>query len=169
MNINLQFDFLVDKKANTITMMREFAANRQLVWDAHTRSELLEQWFAPKPFTAKTRSMDFREGGHWLYAMVAPDGKEHWGRTDYLKIKPIDFYTALDGFCDENGVPDTELPRAGWEVVFEDLGENSMVKTVITYSSLSDLETVIKMGMKQGITMAFKGLDDLLINLRKQQ
>jgi uncharacterized protein YndB with AHSA1/START domain len=34
MKVNLQFDFLVDKENNTITIKREFAANRQLVWDA---------------------------------------------------------------------------------------------------------------------------------------
>lgn len=30
---NLQFDFIVDKEKNTITVKREFAAGRQLVWD----------------------------------------------------------------------------------------------------------------------------------------
>jgi uncharacterized protein YndB with AHSA1/START domain len=72
MNSNLQFDFLVDKESNTITVKREFAANRQLVWSAYTESELLDQWFAPKPWKARTKTMDFREGGHWLYAMVSP-------------------------------------------------------------------------------------------------
>jgi hypothetical protein len=67
---NLQFDFLVNKENNTMTIRREFRANRQLVWDAYTKSEILEQWFALKPLTTKTKSMDFGEGGQWLYAMV---------------------------------------------------------------------------------------------------
>ena len=72
MKSNLQFDFVADKKNHTLTIKREFLAGRQLVWDAHTNSELLDQWFAPRPLTTKTRSMDFSEGGHWLYAMVDP-------------------------------------------------------------------------------------------------
>jgi uncharacterized protein YndB with AHSA1/START domain len=162
-----QFDFLVDKKNNTLTVKREFAATRQLVWDCYTKSELLEQWFAPKPFKAKTKTMDFREGGHWLYAMVDPQGTEHWGRMDYVKIQPIEKYVGLDGFCDSNGVLNPQLPRANWEVTFHDRGKNSMVETIVTYKSLADLETIIQMGMKEGLTMTLENLDDLLLTLNK--
>jgi uncharacterized protein YndB with AHSA1/START domain len=77
MKADLQFDFLIDKEQNTMTIKREFAAKRQLVWDCYTKSELLDQWFAPKPLTTKTKFMDFREGGHWHYVMVSPDGQEY--------------------------------------------------------------------------------------------
>ncbi|MEQ9209596.1 MAG: SRPBCC domain-containing protein, partial [Pseudomonadales bacterium] len=77
MKNNLLFDFIVDKKKNTLTIKREFAGNRQLVWDCYTKSELLDQWFAPRPLSTKTKSMDFSEGGHWHYAMVESDGKEY--------------------------------------------------------------------------------------------
>lgn len=164
---NVQFDFLVNKENNTMTIRREFRANRQLVWDAYTKSELLNQWFAPKPLTTKTKSMDFREGGHWLYAMVEPDGTEYWGRTDYLKIQPIDAYTALDGFCDEDGNLNTELPRATWDVTFTDLGENALVQTVVTFNSLADLETVVQMGMQEGLTSTLESLDELLTTLTR--
>jgi uncharacterized protein YndB with AHSA1/START domain len=164
---NLQFDFLVDKEKNTLTVKREFAADRQLVWDCYTKSELLNQWFAPKPLTTKTKSMDFREGGHWLYAMVEPNGTAYWGRTDYKTIRPIDFYTALDAFCDENGNINPELPRANWVVTFHDLNENAMVETVVTYNSLADLETVVQMGMEQGMTSTLERLDDLLLTMKR--
>lgn len=167
MTNKLAFDFLVNKDKNTITIKREFAANRQLVWDAYTKSELLDQWFAPKPLTTKTRSMDFREGGYWLYAMVEPEGKEHWGRMDYVKIHPIDYYTALDGFCDENGELNPQLPRANWEVTFQDLAENSLVQTLVTYKSLDALEMVIQMGMKEGLMSTLERLDDLLKMLKQ--
>jgi len=164
---HLQFDFLVDKEKNTITVKREFAAGRQLVWDCHTKSELLDQWFAPQPLMTKTRSMDFREGGHWLYAMVAPDGTEYWGRTDYIRISPIDYYTALDGFCDASGTLNPDLPRAEWEVTFTDMDTHALVQTIVAYKSLADLETVIAMGMKEGLTSTLERLDSLLLTLNK--
>lgn len=167
MKNTLQFDFLVDREKNTITVRKEFAANRQLVWDCHTKSELLDQWFAPQPFTTKTKTMEFRDGGHWLYAMVDPEGKEYWGRMDYLKINPIDTYTALDGFCDEKGELNPDLPRSNWNVAFNDLGENTLVETVVSYKSLADLEAVINMGMKEGLTSTLERLDDLLLRLSK--
>lgn len=167
MKLNLQFDFLVDKEKNKLTINREFEADRQLVWDCYTKSELLEQWFAPEPFTTKTKSMDFREGGHWLYAMVEPNGTEYWGRMDYVKIKPVDFYSGLDAFCNEKGELNPDLPRANWDVTFSDKGENALVETVVTYNSLADLETVIKMGMQEGLTSTLEQLDKLLLKLKK--
>ncbi len=164
---NLQFDFIVDKEKNTITVKREFAANRQLVWDCHTKSELLDKWFAPKPFTTKTKSMDFREGGHWIYAMVDPDGKEYWGRADYIQIKPIDGYKTWDAFANEKGEVNPDLPRAKWDVTFRDMEKHTLVQTVVTYNSLEALETVINMGMKDGLTSTLERLDDLLLTLTK--
>lgn len=161
----LQFDFLVDRKNNTLTVKREFAAERQLVWDCYTKRELLDQWFAPAPFTTKTRSMEFREGGHWIYAMVEPGGQEHWGRTDYLTIKPIDYYTSFDGFGDAEGNLNPDLPRAEWRVTFTDLGNNTMVETIVKYKSLTDLEMVVQMGMEQGMKATLEKLDTLLEKL----
>ncbi|MGX5857116.1 SRPBCC family protein [Dyadobacter jiangsuensis] len=165
MKHNLQFDFVADKVKNTLTVRREFRAGRQLVWDCHTKSELLDQWFAPKPLTTKTKSMDFREGGHWHYAMVEPNGNEYWGWTDYIKIQPIDFYTTTDAFSNAEGEINESLPRATWVVTFTDKGENAVVETVVTYKSLEDLEATLQMGMEQGMLATLEKLDELLVKL----
>lgn len=162
---NLQFDFLVNKEKNTLTVRREFAAQRQLVWDCHTKAELLEQWFAPKPWYARTKSMDFSEGGHWLYAMCGPNGEEHWGRMDYVAIQPIERFHALDGFCDADGNLNPALPRADWHSTFTELPDRTLVQTVVIYQSLTDLEAVVQMGMKEGLTMALDQLEALLSSL----
>ncbi len=164
---NLQFDFLVDKEKNTITVKREFAAERPLIWECYTQSEMLDQWFAPEPFTTKTKSMDFREGGHWHYAMVDPDGKEYWGWTEYSKIQPIDFYETLDAFSDSEGNINKDLPRAEWHVQFTDKGENTLVVTTVQYDSLEALNQVINMGMKEGLTSTLERLDQLLLSVNK--
>ena len=68
--MNLLFDFTVDKSTNTIHITREFAADIDLVWDAFTTAEILDQWVAPKPWKSKTKVMDFKVGGRRFYAMV---------------------------------------------------------------------------------------------------
>lgn len=171
MKTNLKFDFLVEEAKNTITIKREFAAKRQLVWDCHTKSELLDQWFAPKPLTTKTRHMDFKDGGHWHYAMVTPDGQEFWNRLDYQKISPIDGYAALDGFCDANGVVNPDMPRARLDVSFSDVQERTLVTTVVLYASAADVQKVVNMGLKDGMTSTLERLDELLqaINAQEQR
>ncbi len=167
MTHTLQFDFVADKEKNTLTIRREFLAPRALVWDCYTKSELLDRWFAPSPLTTKTKSMDFREGGHWHYAMVEPNGTEYWGYTEYSTIRPIDYYTTLDAFSNAEGEINPDLPRAEWRVTFTDKGENALVETVVTYQSLSDLEKVIQMGMEQGMMATLEKLDTLLLALTK--
>lgn len=168
MNPNLTFDFTVDKTTNTVTLKKEFAAKRQLVWDCHTKSELLDQWFAPKPMTAKTKHMDFREGGHWLFVMLDPEGKGHWTRMDYLKIDPIESYSVKDSFCDENGVIDHAMPNSEWKSRFTDLGNNTLVETHVTFKSLEDVETSIKMGMKEGMMMVLESLENFLETMKSK-
>jgi len=163
MNANLQFDFIVDKIKNTITTKREFAANRQLVWDCYTKRELLDKWYAPKPLTTKTKTMDFREGGFWHFVMIDPQGNQYWSRIDYLTIRPIENYTALDGFSDESAVINPNLPRSKMDVTFIERPTSSLVETVVAYSSLEDIEKVIQMGLEAGLASTLERLDELLL------
>ena len=73
---NLKFEFGVDKKKNSIFITRELNAKLDLVWDAWTKREIMDQWWAPKPFESRTKVMDFVVGGRRFYAMVSADGQE---------------------------------------------------------------------------------------------
>ncbi len=161
----MNFEFKVDKENKNLNIIRGFNFDRELVWKCYTQKEYLEQWFAPKPLVAKTKSMDFSEDGYWIYAMVDPDGTEYWGRTDYLKIQAMEFYTALDGFSDSEGNINPEFPQAKWHVNFKKQGKNTIVATLISFDSLEDLEMVIKMGMEEGMKSTLEGLDEILKNI----
>ena len=165
MTTDLRFEFVVDRNERTLTVIREFAASRQLVWDCHTKSDLLDRWFAPKPLTTKTRHMDFRPGGYWHYAMIMPDGEQFWSRLDYESVDPIDGYTALDGFTDEEGGINPEMPRSRWIVRFADQQHHTLVTTVVRYASAEDLQKVIDMGIEGGMTSTLERLDELLQSL----
>ncbi|MXV52350.1 SRPBCC domain-containing protein [Pedobacter sp. HMF7647] len=162
MKNTLLMNFSIDKENNTVKVEREFAAPLQKVWAAWTESEILDQWWAPKPYKAKTKSMDFREGGRWLYAMVAPDGVEHWCRADYQSIDQLKSYSLKDAFCDENGTINNEFPRSFWTNTFNDKPESTLVIIEIKHEKLSDLEKILEMGFKEGFTAGLENLDEYL-------
>ena len=162
MNTTLLMDFTVDKAGNAIHVKREFAAELPLVWDAFTKSELLDQWWAPKPWTVRTKTMDFREGGHWVYAMVSPEGEEHWAKVTYETIQPQKGYTTRDEFTDADGTTNKAMPQATWKSSFKDQGNVTLVTFQITYDDLAQLETILQMGMKGGFTLCLENLDELL-------
>ena len=163
---DLRFEFVADKSRHTITVTREFNAQRRLVWDCYTKSELLDQWFAPKPLTTKTKHMDFREGGYWHFAMITPDEQVFWNRLDYKTINPIDGYTARDGFCDEAGTVNPDLPGSDQEVSFVEQGARTVVTTIVQYASAESLQAAIDMGLKDGIASTLARLDELLPTLQ---
>lgn len=162
MNSTLLFDFSVDKESKTINVKREFAANLNLVWDAWTKPELLDQWWAPKPYRTVTSSLDFREGGSWMYAMISPEDEKHFCRADYKKIETLKSFSALDAFCDEKGAINMEFPRSLWTNSFTETNGTTTVNVNISYESLADLEKIIEMGFKEGFSMALENLDQYL-------
>lgn len=167
MNSNLLFDFTVNKENNTIHIKREFDASRDLVWKAWTTAELLDQWWAPKPYRNKTKSMDFRNGGRWHYAMISPENETHWCRFDYEKIDNQKSITGLDAFCDEQGNINTDFSRMQWNNVFSDSAQHTVVTISITVDTLETLEKIIAMGFKEGFTMGLNQLDELLLTFNK--
>ncbi|MBK9512016.1 MAG: SRPBCC domain-containing protein [Cytophagaceae bacterium] len=171
MKTALTFDFEVDKVNNRIYINREFAANVQLVWDAWTTAELLDQWWAPRPYETQTQSMDFRNGGRWYYAMVSPEGEKHWCVADYSNIEFQKCFNHLDAFCDENQVLNNQMPRTKWASNFTANGDNTLVNLTLEYEKPEDLENIIQMGFKEGFTMAMDNLDQYIaaqFYLRKQ-
>lgn len=163
----LLFNFIVNKENNTVNVQREFAANLELTWDAWTKPELLDQWWAPRPYQTVTKSMDFREGGMWLYHMVSPEGDKHWCKNDYKKIDLHKSYSGLDAFCNDEGVENTEMPRTLWTNTFTQNNGTTLVSIVAQYNSLEDIEKIIELGFQEGFTMAMGNLDELLENIQK--
>ena len=168
MKSHLLFNFSIDKEKKTIRVKREFAANLDLVWKAWTTPALLDQWWAPKPYQTKTKSMDFRAGGFWLYAMVSPENEKHWCKADYQAIAHLRSFSALDAFCDANGKVTPDFPRSFWTNTFNENAGTTTVNISIAYDTLADLEKMVKMGFQGGFTMGLKNLDELLENLVKQ-
>ena len=167
MSTNPSFEFTVDRENNTIKVKREFAAELPIVWDAYTKSEILDQWWAPKPWKARTKSLEFKEGGTWHYAMVGPQGEEHWAVANYQSIVPQKSFTGLDAFADAEGNVNKDMPQSKWDVTFTDKGEKTLVEFNISYGDLAQLEATLQMGFKEGLAMAMEGLDELLPSLRK--
>lgn len=158
-------DFIVDKEAKTVAITREFAAELALVWDAYTKQELLDQWWAPKPWMSRTKAMDFKVGGRRFYAMVSPEGVERWSVQKYTSITPKTNFKLFNAFADKDETP--ELPGSDWDLNFSELDGTTKVSISIYNESLERLERMIELGFKEGISAQLKNLEELLVTLEK--
>lgn len=153
-------DFIVDKTAKTVSVVREFDAELPLVWDAFTKQEILDRWWAPKPFISKTKFMDFKVGGRRFYAMVSPEGKEGWSVQKYTSISPKTNFKMTSAFADKDENPD--LPGSDWDLTFTGQNGTTKVSIIIKNESLARMERMIEMGFKEGFTMTLNSLEELL-------
>ena len=160
----MQMDFVIDKQAKTVSIVKEFAAGLDLVWDAYTRAELLDQWWAPKPLKSRTKVLDFRVGGRRFYAMVSPDGDERWAIQKYTSITPKTNFKFFNAFADKDENP--ELPGSDWDLNFSEQDGTTKVSVSIYNESLERLERMIEMGFKEGTMMQLKNLEALLKSLQ---
>jgi uncharacterized protein YndB with AHSA1/START domain len=157
---NLQFDFKVDKSTKTVFVDREFNAERSLVWDAFTKQEILDQWWAPKPFESRTKVMEFKVGGRRFYAMVSPEGQENWQLQQYTSITPKTNFKYFSVFADKDENP--HLPGSDWDLTFSDQNEKTKVSIIIKNDSLERMQKMIEMGFIEGFTMTLNYLEEIL-------
>lgn len=162
MIIEKETSYTKDVANKKLKVDREFDAPLEQVWKAWTNSELLDKWWAPRPWKAKTQSMDFREGGTWLYYMEGPDGSRHYCRVDYISISSNKSFVSDSAFCDENGHRNNNLPVMHWECLFSKSGSGTLVEVELTFDTEADLNTIVEMGFKEGFASGHKNLDELL-------
>ena len=151
-----------DLAGKKLKVIREFQAPVALVWKSWTESALLDKWWAPRPWRAETKSLDFREGGMWLYAMKGPDGTTAWCRVDFKTIIPGKSFTSENSFCDENGNINSSFPRMRWFVEFNPTATGSQVDVLIAFDDEAAMQKIIDMGFEAGFTMGLGNLDELL-------
>ena len=151
-----------DASNKKLLIVREFDATPDEVWKAWTESELLDQWWAPKPWKANTVSMDFREGGLWLYYMQGPNGEKSYCRVDFRSITPGRTIVSEATFCDEQGIVANDFPVMYWKNDFQSTSTGAKVVVELSFDSEADLEKIVAMGFKEGFTMGLGNLDELL-------
>ncbi len=135
------------------------------VWAAWTEKELLDQWWAPKPLKSETKKMDFREGGQRLYAMVSPEGERQWSIVEYTSITPGKNFKCRCYFCDSDGNINRDMPQSDWNIDFIESDGLTSVIIYIQHEKLSDIEKVIEMGFREGITAILEELAEILPTL----
>ena len=160
----MEMDFIVDKQTKMVYITKEFAFELSLVWDAYTKPELLDQWWAPKPLASRTKYMDFKVGGRRFYAMVSTDGQVlGWVLQKYSSISPKTNFKFFNAFADADENP--QLPGSDWDLTFSDQDGRTKVSISIYNESLERLEKMVEMGFKEGTISQMKNLEELLAKL----
>ena len=142
-----------------LVLMREMAASPAKLWRCWTDPALLPRWFGPEGFSCRTKSIDLREGGHWRFDMIAPDGTIWPNRHRYTLQRPqtrIEFL--MDG--DDDSQPPMEVV-----VVIAPLGTGSRLTQTITLPSAEAKQHALGFGADRLGMQTMGKLDVLALQL----
>lgn len=154
--------FNQDGDSASVYVMKIYNADVSKVWDYFTKSELLDLWWAPKPWKCETRSQEFKNGGTWLYSMVGPDGERHYAQVKYGEITQHRSFDGTDSFCDEQGNANPDFPEAKWLFGFTGVEEGTKVTINIHFASEQAMNQILEMGFEQGFKAGLDQLEDSL-------
>lgn len=128
-------DNLAGAAERTMLLQRVIRAPRSLVWGAWMNPETLPQWWGPDGFACRTKRIDLRTDGEWVFDMIAPDGTVFPNHHRYGEVRPEErfAYTLLWG---ENGPKHADA----W-ASFEDRGGTTEVTLGMIFSTAAEFQT----------------------------
>lgn len=155
----------IDKDPETLTMTITalFDAPVTRVWQVWSDPRQLERWWGPPTYPATVIDHDLRVGGSVTYLMTGPEGDKHhgwWRVRDVAAPHRLEFE---DGFADDAGNPDDDLPTTITRVSLDEPDEGgTLMRIVATFPSHEAMEQLVAMGMVEGMTAAMGQIDQLL-------
>ena len=142
-----------------IAMTRVFDAPRQLVFDAHTKPDLVRQWLlGPPGWSMPVCEMDLRVGGtyRWVWRHDS-NGTEMGMGGVYRDIVAPERLVTTERF-DDAWYPGEALNTL---VLIEQGGRTTLTQTM-RYESRDARDAVIKSNMEKGVAASYDRLADLL-------
>lgn len=149
----------------TLTIVAEFSAPLARLWDAYVDPRQIERFWGPPTYPATFLRHDAAVGGRSFYKMTGPEGDEHFGFWEWTEVNAPASFAVVDGFADETGTPNTELPSMRATFAFEAIDTGSRLTTVTSFDTLEQLEQLLAMGMLEGTKQAMAQIDDVLADL----
>lgn len=149
----------------TMTVVADFGATVQRLWDAYADPRQIERFWGPPQWPATFTRHDMVPGGRSAYVMTGPDGERAGGYWEFLAVDAPRSFEVRDGFADADGTPRAGDPTVHMRYSFEETPNGSRLTTVTTFDSLEDLEQLLAMGMEEGLAGAMGQIDDVLADL----
>jgi uncharacterized protein YndB with AHSA1/START domain len=139
-----------------IVMTRQFDASRQMVFEAHTKPELVKRWLlGPPGWTMPLCEIDLRVGGTYRYEWRHPERPGFGTGGVYREIAAPDRIVQtelMDGAAAEMLVT----------LVLTERGGKTTLSQTMLLPSREARDMVLKTGMAKGVEASYANLDEVL-------
>lgn len=146
----------------TLTLIADFDASVEQVWELWADPRKLERWWGPPTYPATFEKHDLSLGGEVTYFMTGPEGEEHHGWWRVTAVDPPRSLEFDDGFADQDGTPNSDMPNTPARVTLSEHEGGTRMELRSSFPSKEEMEKLDGMGMTQGLTEAVSQMDALL-------
>jgi uncharacterized protein YndB with AHSA1/START domain len=155
----------VDKDLEQLTMCvtTELDVPVTRAWQLWADPRQLERWWGPPTYPATFVDHDLTPGGRCTYFMTGPEGDQPRGWWRILTVDAPNRLELEDGFADEHGDPNDELPVSTMRLDLTERAGGGTTMTIVTrFPSVDDMQRILDMGMEEGITAAINQMEGIL-------
>ena len=148
----------------TMTVTAEFDASPERVWQLWADPRQLERWWGPPGYPATFTKHNLSPGSRTEYYMTTPDGETPRGYWTIVEVEPPTHLRALDGFANEDGSNNDELPGpGGMDVRIESIGDGRTRMSILNeFPTTEAMEALLAMGQEEGMREAIGQIDAIL-------
>lgn len=151
-----------DLDNRTLTIVADFAAPVERVWQVYADPRQLEKIWGPPEYPATVVDHDLRPGGRVTYFMTGPDGDKYSGYWHITAVDEPRSFSFDDGFAHPDFSPDPNLPVSKNVFTFSAHQGGTRSTFVSTYDSTEALQQILDMGVEEGATSAANQIDAVL-------
>lgn len=151
-----------DAEALTLTVVGDYPVPVERLWEAWADPRQLERFWGPETWPATFTRHDMAVGGQSAYHMTGPEGEVSRGWWRFIAVEPGRMFEVEDGFADEDGKPNDEMPTIRMVFTFDGTATGSRFTGVTHFPSVEAMERLAEMGMVEGMRSALGQLDEVL-------
>jgi uncharacterized protein YndB with AHSA1/START domain len=152
-----------DPDSLTMTLDAEFDASPERVWQLWADPRQLERWWGPPTYPATFTKHDLTPGSRVEYHMTGPEGDQPRGWWEVLEADAPSRLVFRDGFANDDGTPNDDLPVTIGRVTIEEIGEQRTRMSIESvFPSVEAMEQVLAMGAEEGLSQAIGQIDAIL-------
>jgi uncharacterized protein YndB with AHSA1/START domain len=146
----------------TLTLVAEFDAPVERVWQLWADPRQLERWWGPPTYPATVHAHDLTPGGAVAYVLTGPRGETTRGWWRVTSVDPPKSLEFTDGFADHDGTPIADGPTIAVQVRLSehDGGTRMVVRSV--FDSREQMERLDRMGAMEVFEQSVGQMDALL-------
>jgi len=146
----------------TLTVVADFDASPERVWQLWADPRKLERWWGPPSYPATVELYDLAPGGDVSYFMTGPEGEKYHGWWRVTAVNPPKSLEFRDGFADQEGTPTADMPTTTVHMQLTEHGGGTRMELRTVFDSREEMERLDSMGMTEGMREAVGQMDSLL-------